>query len=354
MPVATFQTVLEKAKAGATVIFQELPHDVPGLYNLQARRQQLQELIGTLSWNDAGNGVQEIKTGAGSLLLSADIQKALDYKKIERESLVDTGLKFSRREVKGHKTYYLVNHTAAPIAGKIPLNTEARSVLILDPQDGRQGWADAFVENGKTMVKIDLAPGEALILQTAAQTIDQIPAWPYLEKAGNPVPIVGNWQLQFEEGGPELPAPHPLDKLVSWTELADSKAGYFSGTATYTTTFNLSEKTADDYLLELGDVRESARVWVNGEEVGILWSVPFQAKIGKYLKQGENTLKVVVTNLMANRIRYLDQQGVEWRKYHEINFVNLEYQPFDASGWEPQPSGLLGPVTLQPLEANHE
>jgi len=57
-----------------------------------------------------------------------------------------------------------------------------------------------------------------------------------------------------------------------------------------------------------------------------------------------------VDNLMANRIRYMDQQGIEWRKFHEINFVNIDYEPFDASAWEPMPSGLLGPVQLIAIE----
>jgi hypothetical protein len=50
---------------------------------------------------------------------------------------------------------------------------------------------------------------------------------------------------------------------------------------------------------------------------------------------------------MSNRIRQMDRQKVEWRNYHEINFVNIDYKPFDAAGWKPMPSGLLGPVTIQ-------
>jgi hypothetical protein len=87
-------------------------------------------------------------------------------------------------------------------------------------------------------------------------------------------------------------------------------------------------------------------VWLNGQEVGILWSIPFRTRVGQYLKTGKNTLKVEVANLMANRIRYMDQHKIEWRRYHEINFVNINYKPFDASVWKPMPSGLIGPVTL--------
>ena len=51
----------------------------------------------------------------------------------------------------------------------------------------------------------------------------------------------------------------------------------------------------------------------------------------------------------ANRIRDLDRRGVDWKIMHEINFVNLDYRPFDASAWPDTLSGLLGPVTLTPL-----
>jgi hypothetical protein len=62
-------------------------------------------------------------------------------------------------------------------------------------------------------------------------------------------------------------------------------------------------------------------------------------------------LDVEVTNVSANRIRDLDRQGAQWRNFHDINFVNINYRPFDASDWPLADSGLLGPVTLTPLAA---
>ena len=56
-----------------------------------------------------------------------------------------------------------------------------------------------------------------------------------------------------------------------------------------------------------------------------------------------------MTNLAANRVRDLDRRKVEWRIMKEINFVNINYKPFDASNWPLAPSGLLGPMTLTPL-----
>ena len=65
-----------------------------------------------------------------------------------------------------------------------------------------------------------------------------------------------------------------------------------------------------------------------------------------------NRLEVEVTNVSANRIRDLDRRGVAWKNFNDINMVNLDYKPFDASSWPLTDSGLLGPVTLTPVAAN--
>jgi hypothetical protein len=92
---------------------------------------------------------------------------------------------------------------------------------------------------------------------------------------------------------------------------------------------------------------------VNGQLAGVAWCHPFRLPVGLLLRPGENTLAVEVTNLAANRIADLDRRGVSWKRFHDINFVNIRYQPFDASKWEPTPSGLLGPVRLVPVKRLH-
>jgi hypothetical protein len=350
MPPATLRHVLRLAGEGATLILEKLPEDVPGLGELEGRRAERKALLAELAFAEAAPGVQRAPVGKGQILLAGDVQRALAHHGVRRETLTDTGLQFIRRATPEGKYYYLVNHTAEPIDARLPLNAEARSVVILDPQSGRAGLAAPTTTGNTTTVRVQVAPGEALILKATREKTAGIPPWFYGEPAGTPLPVQGEWALHFTEGGPERPADQKLTELVSWTGLPDPKAESFSGTGRYTITFDLPDKKAAEYLLHLGDVRESARVWVNGREVGLLWSIPFAARIGKYLQAGTNTLAIEVVNLMANRIRDMDRKGTEWRKYHEINFVNIDYKPFDASGWPPQPSGLLGPVTITPLK----
>jgi hypothetical protein len=343
----TLSKVIQLANDGATVIFQELPKDVPGLDKLEARRAQLKAMLSKLNFSDTGNGVRQFKTGKGVVLLAADVEKAFAYKALKREELVDTGLQFIRRSFAGGKYYYIVNHTAAAIDTELPINASG-SVLIMDPQSGASGLAAASPEAGQLKVRLQIHSGEAMILKVMEKGTAGTTSWTYLNKPAEQIKLTNAWSLHFTAGGPEIPADQKLNKLVSWTSLADPKLQNFSGTGVYTSKFMLKGKTAKEYLLNLNQVDESARVWINGQEVGILWSIPFKARVGKYLKEGTNTIKVEVVNLMANRIRYMDQKKIQWRNYHEINFVNINYKPFDASNWSVMPSGLIGPVTITP------
>ena len=107
-----------------------------------------------------------------------------------------------------------------------------------------------------------------------------------------------------------------------------------------------------DWLLDLGDVRESARIILNGKEIVSAWSLPFRVRLHtSQFKPGRNILELDVTNLAANRIRYMDQNKLPWKIMRDSNIVNINYKPFDASAWPLTPSGLLGPVTLTPLKA---
>lgn len=338
----TLENIVQLANAGATVIFQALPKDVPGLEELESRRAKFKNILSSVIFSKAENGSMTCKIGKGKIILANEVEPALTQNAINGEALINSGLQFIRRKSGETTYYYLVNHTAKDVDTEIPLNINGRTV-ILDPQNGRTGLASM----AGNKVRVQVKSGESLFLNVSKTPVQNFP-WNYLNKKGNPFVLNNPWTLHFTDGGPELPADQKLEKLISWTKLSDPKLAAFSGTGIYESDFYLSAKTAREYVLSLHQVDESARVWINGQLVGILWSVPFEARIGKYLKPGNNTIKVEVVNLMANRIRDMDRKKIEWRKYHEINFVNINYKNFDASNWPLMSSGLIGPVSITP------
>ncbi len=342
---STLKNILNLAQNGASVIFQSEPKDIPGNFEVEKRRKELQSLWTQIPFQQNGN-LKSASFGKGKIVLSSDVEKGLEFLKIKREKLTNTGLKFIRRKFDGGKYYYIVNHTSKEINQNIPLNFVGEQVTLMNPENGDFGIA----QTQNNSVRVQLKSGESLILKTSENADNSIPKWNYTEKTDVPIVLNQPWQLTFKEGGPEFPKAKNLKKLEPWTNFTEDPATQsFSGTGVYTTTLNLKKKNADDYLLKLDKLYESATVIVNGQEAGIVWSIPFEINIGKYLKKGKNTIQIEVCNLMANRIRYMDQNKIQWRNYHEINFVNINYKPFDASNWKVQPSGLDGEIQLIPI-----
>jgi hypothetical protein len=182
-----------------------------------------------------------------------------------------------------------------------------------------------------------------LILRTSSEKDDGPAPWRYVDLCGEPFVLRGTWKVAFIAGGPELPDPYETGTLSSWTDRGE-KAARFAGTAVYRIEFDAPAE-GSAWLLDLGQVQSSARVRLNGREIGTLIGPSFKTTLDDVRPRG-NLLEIEVTNLTANRIRDLDRRGVEWRIFYDINFVNREYGPFDAADWPVFPSGLLGPVRL--------
>jgi hypothetical protein len=232
----------------------------------------------------------------------------------------------------------------------VPISVPAKSAVIFEPMSQQVGIAKVRDENKHTEVYLQLEPRQSVILRVFADRQVSGQKWAYWKPDGKPLILGGTWQVEFVEGGPKLPKPATVTRLSSWTEWNHDDPELlkaFSGTARYRLTFDLPSVDADAWLLDLGTVCYSARVWLNGKLFGTLISSPFRLYVPKEaMREKGNELIVEVANLMANRIAYMDRQKVPWQKFF---FVNIRYQPFSAADWEPLPSGLLGPVSICPL-----
>lgn len=341
MPEATLKNLITLARAGATVVFNNLPEDVPGLHELEKRRKEFAATLNQVK-PLLLNGVAKI--GKGKMIVSTDLVSTLPGTGLKGEELVKDGLQFIRRKITGGYYYFVANHTAKETDDWYLLNHNQRNITLLDPQTGNAGAASVRAANGEAKVRLQLKPGESMVIKISDQKTSM--PWKYRDKISSQIQLSKNWKLAFVEGGPLLPPARNIGTLQLWTDLKDSVYQDFSGTGRYTTTFNVNKKAGKEYLLQLNELYETARIIVNGKHAGYIYSVPYELRIGKFLKQGANKIEIEVCNLMANRIRYMDRNKMVWRNYHEINFVNKDYKEFDASDWKTMPSGLAGPATI--------
>ena len=216
-------------------------------------------------------------------------------------------------------------------------SADAKGALqVLAWQNGAVNWQNSRGQNRRTL----------------------LPATPAVQE------ISGAWQLDFPPNW-GAPAQVKLDKLMSWTENSDSGVRYFSGTATYRKAFALSAAQLGKNAvvsLDLGTVKNLARVRLNGVDLGVLWKAPFRVDITRAARAGANNLQIEITNLWPNRLIGDEQlpDDREWQGKHlkawpqwlldgkpsptgRFTFTTWRHWTKDSPLLE---SGLIGPATL--------
>jgi hypothetical protein len=355
LPLETFKQLLALARQGAYVVFEEqLPNDIPGLSNAD-KREEFKRLTAQISFRPVWGvrGKAEMAHVGKGVFVKGDLKPALLAAAVGPQSaLAFSGLKFVRRVsyLDGWKylDYFIANRSGTNFDGWIHFGLGEKSAVLLDPMTGTTGIAASRqnqIVTNITEIHLQLLAGESVILRTLGYKIAEGPAWTYWQTNGQPMEISGDWKVKFIEGGPVLPASFATTNLASWTGLGGTNAQSFAGTARYSITFDAPGMDAGHWRLDLGKVCQSARVTLNGQDYGTLIAPPFQVTVDS-LKSKDNLLEIEVTSTAANRIRDLDRRGVLWKNFRDINFVNQNYKPFDASDWPLQDSGLLGPVTV--------
>jgi len=270
--------------------------------------------------------------------------------------LADNKLKCIRRKINGGEYYFITNDGKATFNNWVLLNTSLQHAVLFDPMQQRSGIAKTRQGDANTLdIFIQLAPGESCVVQTSATKLSGS-KFPYTESAGDAIVLNGKWDLKFLSGGPSLPASTRLNELRSWTDLDIAGVKEFSGTAEYATSFKKPLVNATSWLFDLGDVKESATVILNGKKIATLIGPTYTVTIPSSALKDDNIVQVIVTNGMANRIIDLDKRGVQWKKFYNINMSARLAENrgsdglFTAAKWQPKPSGLLGPVTITPLK----
>jgi hypothetical protein len=326
MPLETINKIQELKKKGAKILFVDaLPTSVNGFYNAEKRQASFDAILPLLKKNISINLVQ-------------DLRKI----KVRSEPMTSMELSFLRKKIADRTLYFISNLSGKRISQNIGLSSKGSSISFFNPLTG-SSQTFALRKNEKPLIQLD--PGESIFLELSADKSDKL--FPQKNTSSQTILLDQPWNLSFIEGKPQLPKSTTIEKLQSWTSIEDSLAKSFQGVGKYTSTFVLdANHIGKSATLYLGNVRESAKVIINGKDLGTTWSLPFKVEVPAQLLQGSNSIEIQVRNNGANYIRNIDQKGTAWKKFYDINMVDIQYKPFDASRWKDEPSGLLGPIFL--------
>lgn len=283
-----------------------------------------------------------------------------------------------RRDAEGD-IFFISNRQDQPATQAWSFAVADRQPEIWDPETGTielaAGWREA---GGRTEVDITLGGGKSMfvVFREHATGVRRPVAKPAAVRA-----LAGRWTVSLDPMVGER-STIELESLKSLSDHPDPSVKYFSGTATYRTSFTL-DAVPDRMDLDLGDVRDLVGVTVNGQDCGVWWHPPFVREVSRALRAGENTLELAVVNTWHNRLVGDEQfpADFDWDKPPPPAVVNgqsidlgramkaypdwfLENRPRPEAGrkaftvWYYHrqdtpliPSGLLGPVRLQTFVA---
>lgn len=373
MPLETLNHIFNLAKQGATVIFiNSLPQSVPGFGNSEEQKRfetLIEEFKKDANWDTSllnENNLYTVahKYGNGMVIGSDTYEGGIRWCNGRSEQMRnEQGLSCIRRSNPHGFHYFISNLQNADVDAWITLGVKAESAAFYNPMNGKITEAQVRQNGNNTQVRMQLLSGESIILRTFTEgTTDKIMAESGLSGKIQPhkyhdfsyqsaISLNGKWTLKFIES-----APQPIKRKFkmegtpkSWVTFGDELCNTTMATGLYTTNFVMDKSMLSEgksIILDLGDVRESARVRINGKDAGTLFAVPFRTDITELVKKGKNLLEIEVTNLPANRIAELDRRGVEWRKFNEINVVDLNYKKNTYDKWQPLPSGLNSEVKI--------
>lgn len=356
MPHDTLAALLGLAKDGGTVVFEDgLPKDVPGLSQLEKRREILNTLLGpvrsALVPTNETPSAQIIVHGKGRLIVGTR-EAALRLANVPRETMVaHEGISYVRRADATSRIYFVVNRSTETYSDWLPLSWWGSAVAVYDPLLGRSGYGTIRrAANGGCEVRLELPPGHSVVLRVLVGPKPKVGnvSWMTGGFAGEAIPLPGPWKIHFGEGGPKALSERNIQQPQFWSAWNDVDSQSFAGTALYSTVFDAPNGKVGPWLLDLGEVAQSARIRLNGVAIATTFLPPHRLSLPSLRHKG-NRLEIEVTSVAANRIRDLDRRGVSWRIFHDINFVNIDYKPFDASQWPTTPAGLAGPVVLRAI-----
>lgn len=232
--------------------------------------------------------------------------------------------------------YFISNQEETPREFTASFRVAGRVPELWDPMTGEiDRNLDWKTVDGRTEVKMDLAgAGSAFIVfsQPTEATAGTAPVRNEKQELLN----TGKWNVKFSTTGREIVS----DTLFDWTSSEYNDVKYYSGTATYTTTFKAPKFGKNDrVMLDLEGLHDVATVVVNGKECGIVWTAPYQVDITEAVKKGKNNLSIAVTNTWANALLGADEGNAPF----DGIWTNGKYRRAEKTLI---PAGLTGPLKL--------
>lgn len=334
MTLRTLERIASLVEQGATVV-GERPAASPSLADDASKFERVASRLWPASAPGStrvGKGLVVSGVSLEEALAKLNIAKDVDIKVAEDPAAVWTQ---HRRLADGSELYFISNQLKRPQVVQVSFRNAEGTPEIWRADEGKAYSADFVKEQGRTGMTLSLDEHDAVFVVFRSQPSQPLEA--PSRKLSEFSRLEGAWTLSLTDpaGAPVALQARPGQ---SWTQSADERLRYFSGTATYSHQFEAPGIANKRVYLDLGDVRDIAQVKLNGENLRTLWTAPYRIEVTNELRAGLNTLEIAVTNPWKNRLIGDVRAGKQ-------GTTQAHGGTYDASA-ALRDAGLLSPVRL--------
>ncbi|HEX5553488.1 MAG TPA: glycosyl hydrolase [Chitinophagaceae bacterium] len=282
---------------------------------------------------------------------------------VTRDFSASVPVRYTHRTTADWDIYFVSNPADHPVKFDATFRTAKGAPALWNPLTGKTRRLPRFsTRNGQTTIPLALDRYQSYFIVFAKSAPEGHLKGLNFPGTRTVDTLKGSWRVSFDPkwGGP---ASITFDHLVDWTTRPEKGIRYYSGVATYHKSFDLpASRTNGDsgrLYLNLGAVKDLARVLLNGHDLGVVWTAPRRVDITGVIKQKGNQLEIRVANRWPNRLigdqqfpddGVKDDQWPAWllkgQKRPSKRYTFTNYNPYTENSPLLQ-SGLLGPVTIQ-------
>ncbi len=348
---------LEKLIDAGAVVFGPKPTQSNSLVGFPAADKEIRKL-GEKIWGDCdGVKITSHNYGKGKVYYGLPLWKVMKAEGIGRDfdplgvENTDQHIDYIHRRNGGDDIYFVSNSdlNTQIFTARFRISSEKVPTLWMADNGTIQPCKVLSSDNEFTTLELTLPPVGSVfvVFQLKGQEVSPDKANVILNSTENQTTPVAYpdkpWTVSFPEGR-GAPKEMLMDELSDWTTSSVEGVKYFSGTATYTTTFTMPEavgKSVKDVILDLGMVKEVAVIMINGVAADTLWKQPYATTISKFVKPGKNQIEIKITNLWHNRL--VGDAG----KPVSARITRTNIQDRYRNNMPLLSSGLLGPVVIR-------
>lgn len=310
------------------------PQYSPSLQGYPQCDEQLRKNVFCL-WGDESESVRTV--GKGRVYGLVNINEALATENIlpdvtgENMGLIN----WIHREDNGMDIYFVTNQSDLLFDETIEFRVKDRKPELWDAVTGEVRELPSFMSlENTTKVPLKLNPGESIFVVFAkkgkGENTDGALNYPTADKLVN---LTNSWDIHFVNEAMKQDFTITANSLLDWTDSEDDRMKYFSGEALYTTKFYYTgEETEKEVYLHFDDIQVMGTVYLNDQEVGTLWTYPYEINVTDYLKKGKNKLRVKVANLWVNQLVNQVSKPVSQREIWTLIDAASPQQPLEPSG----------------------